>query len=269
VRRDALAVLVPLGLAAVFTFAIIRSNEWVKQSSTSQQAGSLAAEYSSSASSPDSGSPIDSVNTSESDTSKPSCEMLTTTEKLATNGGTVEFPKTGRFVIESHLMSNQEKYSGGDGFPTTKTEGIEEHLALHCAFLAKFGADCNKVYDSTEDDGEPFKRVWTGAENDGVIGQGSESILPTIEQESFVANLPWKSHHPSVPAGDKWIMRNPANGKAVIVAMGLESGPTSSPKYLGGAQPAVHYFLDATGSTLLTLGRAKDQDLPYGPVSCQ
>lgn len=191
------------------------------------------------------------------------CTMVETTEKLATNGGTVTFPKTGRFVVESHLMTSAERYSGKDGFPKKANEGIDNHVALHAAVLSARGADASKIYR------KDYEREWTPAEEGGTYGQGSEEALPSIEEETFVANLPWKSGHPSVPPGTKYLLTNPANNKSVIVVMGYESGPTTSPKYLGGAQPAVHYFLGATGDTQLKVGKLKDQSVSAGPVKCK
>lgn len=188
------------------------------------------------------------------------CEIEPTTERLA-NWGEKSFPAVGRLVVESHLRTKDESYSGKDGFPKKVTEGIDAHLERHAAVLGVLGVTPPDVYR------HDFEREWTPSENGGVVGQGSEPILPSIEEETFGLNLPWKSGHPSRPP-EKWLVINTITGAALVGSMGYESGPTSSPKYLGGMQPAVGFFLRASGSTPLRLGKLRDQSLPFGPVRC-
>ncbi len=189
------------------------------------------------------------------------CALESTTEKLNRPGTSIQFPNIGKIVIESHLRTNDETYGGPGGFPTTATSGINEHLARHEGYLRLFGVSSAAVYV------RDFEREWTPAEEGGVYGQGSEASLPSIEEETFGANLPWKAGHPS-RAPENWLIQNPANNRSVIVRLGYESGPTFSSKFIAGAQPAVHFFVGADNDTQLVIGKLKDQSLPLGPVEC-
>lgn len=189
------------------------------------------------------------------------CTMVPTTEILARSPSKVTFPTTGRFVVESHLRTKDEVYSGRDGFPKNATEGIIQHLRLHDGVLAPLGRRASDVYK------EDYEKEFTPKEEGGEWGQGSEEILPTIEQETWIANLPWKAERPSMTKPEKWLIKN-GTQMSVVVVLGFESGPTFDMDYLGGAQPAIHFFLKATDETPLTIGKLRDQSIPLGVAKC-
>ncbi len=190
------------------------------------------------------------------------CETVPTTEMLDYDGTIIakQLPMAGLFVIESHIKTAGEKYSGKNGFPRTRTEGINAHLALHHEELSKHGIDSRLVYDDAEDDGEEFKRVWTRGEFGGTIGQGSISESPSIEEETWTLNMQWKK----APVA-KYLVSY--GGKHAAVMAKYETGPDDK-KWLGGMQPAPFYALGADDESQIMIGKLKDQSTPLGPIVC-
>ena len=63
------------------------------------------------------------------------------------------------------------------------------------------------------------------------------------------------------------IVRNPANGRAVVASAGWETGPGSNQRVAGVAEE-VHDWLQSNHLDDLEIGFALDQSLPLGPIAC-
>lgn len=174
---------------------------------------------------------------------------------------TIKLPITGKVVLESHLATKEDSFSGGRLFPNSSSEGIDSHLKKSCEALTKLipKADCKKAYENK------YVKVWTPPEN-GKAGQGSRGDMkPSLLEEMFTCNMMWaKSSRPK--AGEKWLATY--QGKSVVVVMGYETGPGDTARWVGGCQGEVFYALGAPHQTTLTLGRLTDQSLNIGPVAC-
>lgn len=182
------------------------------------------------------------------------CEVEPTT--VALKWGSTKLPKTGTFVLESHLATKEDKF-GTRLFPRNTTEDIQAHLDRACAELKKLGADCSKVYATK------YHKEWTPPEG-GKAGQGSVGdTKPTVIEEMWTCNMMWTK---APKAGTKFLATY--KGKSVVVVMGYETGPGSS-KWLGGCQGEVLWALGADDTSQITLmGTLKDQGIPAGPISC-
>lgn len=182
------------------------------------------------------------------------CQVVDETRSLV--GREMKMPAKGYFVLESHLATTEDDFPAGRLFPKDSTEGMDGHLARSCGLLG--GVDCAQVYSTK------WHRVWTPPEG-GKAGQGSVGDRkPTPEQEMFSGNMFWAFGTKPQP-GELWLVK--ANGKAVVIAMGFETGPRS-PDFLGGLQGEVLHALGATSKTEIELGRLVDQGMNLGPVNC-
>lgn len=186
-----------------------------------------------------------------------SCETEAYTAKLANQSDKV-LPATGKFVLESHLASTADAFSGR-AFPRSNTENIQAHLTNSCLILKMISKDvpCASVYNTK------YHKEWTPPEG-GKAGQGSVGDLkPALREEMFGMNMMWKTK----PApGTKFLASY--NGKNVVVVAGYETGPRDA-ALLGGFQGEVFYFLGASSSSQITLAKLKDQAAAPGPISCK
>lgn len=190
------------------------------------------------------------------------------TKEVTFNQGTVSLPARGFFVMESHYATREQKFGDGRLFPKDQKEGIDLHLKQSCEFM-KFafpdlGEDCPTIYH--EPSLEKYTTVWTPPEG-GKAGQGAVGNLkPTAEQEIWQGNMYWKGKSKPKP-GTRYLICNESK-TCVVISMGYEIGPGDK-KFLGGVTREVHWALGAKNGSLLTLGKLKDQSLPYGPVTCK
>lgn len=186
--------------------------------------------------------------------------------------GTMKLPLRGRFVIESHYATKTETFINGfdhTPFPRSSSDKIKEHMFASAEYffrsfpnLAKKFKDKTAFVDAVYN--QSFEKVWTPANDGGTnfFGQGARgNMKPTVEEEMWQANMMFTK---LVPAGTKFKLRNPKNGKEVIVQMGYEIGPGSK-SYLGGAVPEVHWWLESNNSTELEL-LPVSQSAALGPV---
>lgn len=198
----------------------------------------------------------------------PEVNCTTVKETVRLRWGETSFPSTGKFVVESHYATEEETFENAAAFPKTMTDEIARHLDLSCALLHSafgFTGNCADIYRAS------YERVWTPAEGGGVAGQAARSQLkPSLEQELWQGNLMYASIHDMPAPGTKYIATNTKNGKSVVVSMGFEIGPAQR-TFLGGLVTEVQYFLGTLqdDSSKVTLGRAQDQSLPYGPIVCE
>lgn len=174
---------------------------------------------------------------------------------------TVTLPARGRFVCESHYATTDDSF-GVKLFPATVTEGISAHLERSFRILkARFPeATMEAVYPPAAG----WTRQWTPPES-GKAGQGARgNVRPTPDQEMWQGNMMFASGQ--LPkAGTKFLITNPANGRACVIQMGFEIGPGAQ-TYLGGVTREVHWYLGASNSTELELAYIVDQAVPLGPV---
>ena len=183
-------------------------------------------------------------------------------ENVAMDYGTLSFPRKGQFWVESHLATTEDIFDGRRLFPAHQTEKITTHMNRSCGLLKKYfpnlSANCQEVYKLK------WNKVWTPPEN-GKAGQGSVAALkPTPIQEMWLGNMKWSKASKPKP-GEKWLLKY--NNKAIVVAMGFETGPGNK-KVLGGLQPEGQFALGSTNKSMVEVGRLIDQSVPYGPIKC-
>jgi hypothetical protein len=194
---------------------------------------------------------------SEVEAAKDDCEMVQLDVETVRQG-VVKTPATGLIVEESHYVTKEDDMSG---YPKTDSSGITKHLELSKAYLMN-------NYAKAPSYASKWERVWTPSES-GNIGQGARGNLkPPLEHELFQANMYFKqSSFP--PIGEKWIIKNAANNKAVVVSMGWELGP-SGQKFIAGTSVETHFFLGSDNDSQLTIGKLKNQEnVKYGPIECK
>ena len=67
--------------------------------------------------------------------------------------------------------------------------------------------------------------------------------------------------------GTRMIVKNPGNGRAVVVSAGWETGPGSNTA-IAGVTEEVHHWLGTQHRDTLQIGFAVDDTLPLGPIDC-
>lgn len=179
------------------------------------------------------------------------CAMLVQDIPRINTDELLAMPATGPVVKEAHLVTEEEMldmlFEGG--WPMSITDGIEEHYARSEA-VSGFVAERT----------EPWAPC---CEPSNEFGQGS-SAPPPLEAEAWYVNMRWRQR----PArGERYIVFNPLNGKAVVGAAGYENGPGDLSR-IGGAAEEIHLHLETRHLSTMTFGVAADQTLPYGPIDC-
>jgi hypothetical protein len=172
----------------------------------------------------------------------------------------VLYPTTGRFVMESHYVTNNDLFPNGRLFAVRGDENIEKHLNSACLLLQSANLPCYKYINSWE-------QVWTPAES-GHIGQGARGSLQTRAlspwDEMWMGTQMWATGEMPEP-GTKYLLQ--ANGRSVVVQFGWERGP-SSQKYLGGLTVETHKYLKTNSNALIKIGLLADQNILTGPINC-
>lgn len=165
------------------------------------------------------------------------------------------------------------------GLDSDNLKGMEDQLQPHldrtCALLhgkwapyyPGLSAKCSEVYTRSSSGKSNGTTQWTPAEGGGAVGHGVGALYPSVECEAATGNQYWASGARPA-AGTRYLATNPANGKSFVLCMGYEAGPGEKDHGGGVSTEALYYLVAKHGSTL-TLGRAIDQTLPYGPVVCQ
>lgn len=164
------------------------------------------------------------------------------------NGNTLAMPATGKIVLEAHLVTQAEPMP----YPTTFTEELEAHGALS---QAATGLVMHR------------QQPWAPLEGGTFYGAGigSPTLFPVVH-EGWYVNMYWTSA--ARPArGTRMILRQPGSSRAVVVAAGYETGPGDL-TWVGGTPEETHFYLSTTHGSVLTLGIATDQSLPFGPRVC-
>jgi hypothetical protein len=168
-----------------------------------------------------------------------------TTQTLG--GATIPDGGKGKLVLEQHLATVGESFSGG--WPSSSHDQDERHyqitnFSVNCAGCPKEGF--------TPSEGNP----------PGSVGQGTGE-KPPVNAEPWIMNM-----RANFPRGTKIIITSDKTGKTVVAAGGYEYGP-SSHEFIGGAQPEVLNALGIlNGDRTVTIGFAQDQSIPYGPIVC-
>ena len=157
-------------------------------------------------------------------------------------------PATGPVVKEAHLVTSAEDFGGG--WPSSFTDRISRHYTTS---QATSGYAMSRT--------EPWAPAGEGGSE---YGQGSTGAPVPVDAEAWYVNMYWRAR----PAkGTRMIVRNPANGRAVVAAAGYETGPGSNTA-VGGVAEEVHHYLGTGHRDDLELGFAVDTSLPYGPIEC-
>ena len=176
--------------------------------------------------------------------------------------GKVKLPAKGRFVTESHYLTEEDWQLLGR-YPKKQTEFVDNHMDYSLKLLAERGLikmeDMKKLSHVIYND--PWDREYTPSEGGGNIGGAARKPFNNAWDEMWAANMLF-SDIKSIPVGSKFKLT--FNGKSVIVNMGLEVGPLDK-KYLGGCSPETHYFLGSTSKDDILLEKVSDH-LNCGPL---
>lgn len=181
--------------------------------------------------------------------SKGACTMLSSAMPRVGDGGdTLLLPATGPVAKLGHLVTQDE----GAPYPSTSSEHIDEHFGITAQTTG-------------------LVMPWTGAwaPLDGAAYYGAGAYAPTempALDEAFYVAMYWTAEA-RPPKGTRMILRDPASGRAVVVAAGYETGPADL-NSIGGTTEEAHYYLGTDAGAELELGIAEDQGLPLGPRIC-
>lgn len=167
-------------------------------------------------------------------------------DRVGDDGDLLEMPATGPVVLEAHLVTVDDGF--GSGWPTTQEQGLTDHYATSQATTG---------FVMWRD--EP----WAPQES-CQYGQGSYGGKLPVEDEGWYVNMYWAD---APDPGTRMILRG-ADGRAVVVAAGYETGPGDLSN-IGGTTEEVHRYLGTVHESVLTLGFAVDQGLPLGPIACE
>jgi hypothetical protein len=178
------------------------------------------------------------------------CDMDDGIMKRVGDGGDhLEMPATGPMVLEAHLVTQEEPKP----YPSTSTEELLEHYAL-----------------GQERTGYVMVRQqsWAPLEGGDFYGAGisSPTLFPVIDEHWYVCMYWTKESRPE--RGTKMLLRLPGTDRAVVVAAGYETGPGNLAN-VGGTTEETHFYLGTGHKSELTLGIATEQELPFGPRTCE
>lgn len=177
------------------------------------------------------------------------CELRTgVMPRVNDMGNSLPMPATGQMAVEAHLVSQDEP----PPYPSTATEELAAHYALS---QARTGFVMHR------------NQVWAPLEGGSFYGAGigSPTLFP-LEHEGWYVNMYWQSS--ARPArGTRMILRMPNTNRAVVVAAGYETGPGNL-SFIGGTPEETHFYFGTTHGSVMQLGIAVDQTLPFGPRTC-
>ena len=181
------------------------------------------------------------------------CGMTATTEKRVSSCGNLDLPRIGKVVEEAHLVTDwdQAQHGGTSWWPGSKNEGLAAHKA-HSAEWTNLNVGAE----------------WCPSGEGGCeYGQGCTGKAVPWKAEAWYINMYWSgSGRPS--KGERYLVLNPYNGKAVVSAAGYESGPGDC-SMMGGAVYEIHSHLGTSHRSSLSFGHMRDQSLEYGPIKCE
>ncbi len=181
------------------------------------------------------------------------CGMTATTEKRVSSCGNLNLPRIGKVVEEAHLVTDwdQAQHGSTSWWPSSKNEGLAAHRA-HSAEWTNLNVGAE----------------WCPSGEGGCeYGQGCTGKAVPWKAEAWYINMYWSgSGRPS--KGERYLVLNPYNGKAVVSAAGYESGPGDC-SMMGGAVYEIHSHLGTSHRSSLTFGHMRDQSLEYGPINCE
>ncbi len=174
------------------------------------------------------------------------CAMeIGTIARVGDGGDHLAMPATGPVVLEAHLVTEDDGF--GQGWPTTITDGVEDHHELsqdHSGFVMA------------------REQPWAPQES-CEYGQGSYGAKLPVEDEHWYICMYWQNRP---EAGTRMIVMAP-DGRAVVAAAGYETGPGDLSN-VAGATEEIHHYLGTGHQSSLTVGFAVDQSLPLGPIVC-
>lgn len=153
-------------------------------------------------------------------------------------------PALGPVAREAHLVTTADPM-----WPTSPLQGIQAH------YRATSRASGMQL---------ALKEPWAPSPTGGVYARGSYGKPIPPEAEAWYVNMFWMD---KPRPGERMILINPENGRAVVAAAGYETGPRSN-QALGGASEEIHHVLGTVHLDELVMGYAADQTLPYGPIDC-
>ena len=176
----------------------------------------------------------------------------------------VILPKKGRFVGESHYVTKSDVFPHGRFFANKKDENIKKHLQRSFELYKAYDPDMtfDRMYQYK------WSKQWTPAEK-GKIGQGSVGEIQvkelTPEMEMWFMTMMWANGE-RPKRGTKFLLE--ANGRAVVVVAGYETGPGQE-QYLGGVTREVHMWLGTSNNSKIKVSLLQSQYEPLGPVTCR
>jgi len=175
---------------------------------------------------------------------------------------TVTLPATGKFVEESHYVTNKDWFPDGRKFPCSEKEYIDQHLNRSLQIYKRHDEHISfpQLYKSE------WNKVWTPEEG-GKFGQGSVGDIQvkelSPEMEIWFMTMMWRSD--SKPSrGTKFLLS--ANNRHVVVVAGYETGPGDK-KFIGGITREVHAWLRTDDDSDIEIRYLSEQEkIPIGPV---
>ncbi len=179
------------------------------------------------------------------------CGLAQTTINRYNTPSTVNLPQTGKIVKEAHMVTVHDQQVHGAGWwPSSSSEGLAEHKAYTASITGFTGSATEKWCPSGEG----------GCQ----YGQGATGKAVPDAAEAWYICMYWKN---KPTPGTRFLVMNPANGKAVVAAAGYETGPGDGTR-LGGAVDEVHGYCGTSHLGTLMFAQLKDQSLAYGPIDC-
>ena len=175
-------------------------------------------------------------------------------DRVNDGGRPLPMPATGKIVKEAHLVTvaDQAANSGKSWWPSTSSEYLAEHKA-------RTATQTGISYSRTE--------RWAPAGEGGCeYGQGSTGAALPDAAEPWYVCMYWRGAHRPAP-GTRYLVVNPATGKAIVAAAGYETGPGDLSR-VGGAVEEIHHLMGTVHLGTLTFGELSDQSLPYGEIDC-
>ncbi len=188
------------------------------------------------------------------------CGMVQKIMERTNDSTPLQMPVVGKVGRESHLATtyDQQVHGGDKWWP--KDAYDQDSLKIHKNHTIEMYGDVIS-YGNHEGDNK-----WCSCNGSGQCGHASYGKALPPDAEAWDVNMYWKKST-KPPAGTRYLVFNPLNGRAVVAAAGYETGPRN-PESMGGAVPEIHNYFGTQNGYALVFGELKNQDYAYGPIDC-
>jgi len=156
----------------------------------------------------------------------------------------LSLPSSGPVVKEAHLVTQSDDFNR-DEWPFGPRDELDAHYELSDYEMQR-------------------REDWAPAGEGGSRWGESSAGRPPVLDETWYITMNWRDRP---ERGARMLVLNPQNDRAVIAAAGWETGPGSASS-VAGVSEEIHHYLGTSHLDTLLIGFTSDQQLDFGPITC-